>query len=113
MPVKCANVDLLWKRVEDAKLQLDNCHNYIREIKQDKAAGALPIADGNLAYRHALRAEELATKAYLRAMSDFRAALVVENPPESTSPAVTVDAENGDDFGIYKRRSNNRPRSAA
>ena len=48
---------------------------YVREITHDKAAGALPPKDGNLAYRHALKADELAVKTYFRTLNDFKAAL--------------------------------------
>lgn len=89
------NLELLWRRMENAKLQLDHCHNYVREISQDKVSGALPIADGNLARRHALRAEELAVEAYVSALDDFKVALL---PPLSPD-----DAEGGHDLTPRER----------
>lgn len=77
----------LWKRLEDAKLQLDHCHNYVREIIQDKAHGALAPKEENLAYRHALKAEELAVKTYFRTLNDFKAAL----PPPSNFRLLTQE----------------------
>lgn len=103
MPVNSYDLELLWRRLEDAKLQLDNCHNYIREIKQDKAAGALPFGDGNLAHRHALRAEELAIKTYFRALNDFKEALALQKAPEPPSSGAAADEGDTPEFGITPR----------
>jgi len=73
-----SKLDLLWRRLEDSKLQLDHCHNYIREIQRDRIAGAVSDGDGNLAYKHALRTEEEAVSRYMNALHDFKAALVLE-----------------------------------
>ena len=67
-------LDLLWTRLEDAKLRLDVAHSYVKEIRQDQ----LPSPDHDYAHRLALDAEALALKNYLRARSDFRATLASE-----------------------------------
>ena len=77
MPLNPTEVDLLWRRLEDAKLQLDHCHNYVREIQQDHIAGTVSDADGNVAYRHALVMEEQAVSRYWRALNDFKAVLAL------------------------------------
>lgn len=46
---------LLWKRLEEAKLQLDLCHNFMNEIRDDKAAGTVSVADGSYAHGRTLR----------------------------------------------------------
>jgi DNA-binding NarL/FixJ family response regulator len=76
MPLNPHTLELLWRRLEDAKLQLDHCHNYIREIQRDR--GAIPESDGKFAYRHALRTEAVALNRYLKALNDFKAALPLE-----------------------------------
>ena len=81
-------LELLWKRLEDAKLQLDHCHNYVREIKKDKVSGAVPFADGNYAHLRGLRAEEHAIESYWRALNEFKVALL----PEKSLP----EANDGD-----------------
>ena len=53
------DLESLWKRLEDAKLRMDHCHNYVMEIQQDKLSVAVPFADGNYAHVRALRAQEL------------------------------------------------------
>src|SRR5689334_10728672 len=68
-------LELLWKRVEDVRLQVQFARTYVKEISQDLAAGAIPSSDGNLTFRRALRAESLAVENYLRALREFQAAL--------------------------------------
>ena len=63
-------LDLLWTRLEDAKLRLDLAHNHVKETRQHY----LSSPDGNYAHRHSVHAEELAVKNYRRALSDFVAA---------------------------------------
>jgi len=85
MPLNTHKLELLWRQVEDTKLQLDHCHNYIREIQQDKITGAVPEGDGNLACRHALRTEAVAVNRYLKALNEFKAALALEPGPEEAN----------------------------
>lgn len=91
-------LDLLWKRLEDAKLQLDHCHNYIRDIQRDTVSGAVPAGDGNYAHLHGLKAEEYAIGRYLRAVNDYKAALLSQK--SLAEPEKTV---NGDAGGITPR----------
>ncbi len=84
-------LELLWRRLEDAKLRLDHCHNYIKEIKQDKLSGAVSFSDGNYAHVHALRAEEVAVKRYLKALGDFKTALMMERVPRAATEEPEAD----------------------
>lgn len=68
-----SDLDMLWRRLEDARLRLDLAHNYVREITDDLKDGAVPEPDGNLAYRHALRAEDLAAQNYLSILNRYKA----------------------------------------
>ena len=67
-----------WRRLENAKLQLDHCHNYINDLHRDMALGGVPCADGHLACVHALRAQELAIENYRSVANDYRAMLLGE-----------------------------------
>ena len=74
-PVSSANqhkMELLWERLEQAKVELDLAHNRVKEINQEKLSGAIPYPDGDYAHGKALRSEELAIGNYLRALRDFR-----------------------------------------
>lgn len=86
VPVNGQEFELIWSRLEDAKLHLDLCHNYIKEIWQDKASGAVPESDGNLAHKHALRAQETALDRYLHALHDLKMALALEIPAPPHRP---------------------------
>ena len=68
-------LELLWKRVEGVRLQVQFARTYVKEISQDLAAGGIPSSDGNLAFRRALHAESLAVANYLRAVRELEAAL--------------------------------------
>src|SRR5215469_10979571 len=76
-----AKVELLWTRLEDAKLELDLAHSHMQGVNQDQISGVVPSADSNYAYRQGLRAEEAATKKHLIALHDFEAALALESVP--------------------------------
>ena len=71
-------MELLWKRLEQAKLDLDLAHNHVKEINQDKLSGAIPLADGIYARGRALQEEESAVGNYLRALHDLEAALTLD-----------------------------------
>ena len=81
---------LLWKRMENAKLQLDHCHNYLRDIQHDTVSGAVSGVDGNYAHLHGLKAEELAIGRYLRAMNDYKAALLGQETPAEANDGVPL-----------------------
>ena len=80
MPVSLPRPDLevLWRRIEDAKLQLDHCHNYLREINEDSTEGVVSEEDGKEAYQRALVMEEQAVSRYLSAINDFKAAVALD-----------------------------------
>lgn len=84
-------LDLLWKRLEDAKLQLDHCHNFIRDIQHDTPSGAVAAAEGNDAHLHGLKAEELAIGRYFRAVNDYKAALLSQT--SLAEPGETIDGD--------------------
>lgn len=81
MPLKPHKLDLLWKRLEDAKLQHDFALTYTKEIKADKLSGDIPAPDGHYAHRNALRGELEAVERLLTALQDFKAALAAERRP--------------------------------
>ncbi len=71
-----SDLDELWRRLKDAKLRLDLAHNYVREITEDLKDGAVPEPDGYLAYRHVLRAEDLAAQNYLSILNRYQAVVL-------------------------------------
>jgi len=85
MPISPHKLELLWRRLEDAKLRMDFAHNYLNEIRQDRAAGALPSPDGQHAHLRALNEQQVAVKNYFSALEDFRAALSLEKSPTGIS----------------------------
>ena len=101
--VNSQKLELLWRGLENAKLQLDHCHNYVREIRQDRATRVLPSPDGNFVYSRALSAEESAIQAYFRALNDLKAALLLERGSQLASPEAITDAAYADEFGLTAR----------
>lgn len=85
MAVNPNKLELLWRRLEDAKLQLDFALNYAHEIYADKLSGDIPAPDGHYAHRNALRGEREAVDRFLKALGDFKAALVGEPAPTGVS----------------------------
>jgi len=75
-----AKLNLLWKRVEDARLQWKFARNYVNEVNEDRVG--VPSADGSYAHLHALHAQHLAVESYLNALQEFKAALALENAPQ-------------------------------
>ena len=82
-----AELDLLWKRVEDARLQWKFARNYVNEISEDRASGGMPSADGSYAHLRALRIQRLAVENYHRALQEFNAALLLERAPQAPAEA--------------------------
>ena len=97
MPVDPRQLEVLWARLEDAKLQLDFALNYAKEIEADKLSGDIPAPDGYYAHRNALRGQEQAATRYLRALREFQAALASERGANGVSPKepATGPAANG------------------
>ena len=92
-------LDLLWKRVEDARLQWKSARQNAKEVQEDRLSGGLPAADGSYAHLHALRDQRLAVEHYLHALQEFKGALALERSPEEPpeeKPAVgTTNGSNG------------------
>lgn len=85
------DLELLWRQLEDAKLKLDHCHNYLREINQDSTEGVVSEEDGKNAYQHALVMQEQAVSRYLSAINDFKAAVALDTLDEDKGEARAVD----------------------
>jgi DNA-binding NarL/FixJ family response regulator len=85
-------LDLLWTRLEDAKLELDLAHSHMQGVNQDQVSGTVPSADSNYAYERGLKAEETATQKHLIALQDFKAALALEPVPLGPSAVESQQA---------------------
>lgn len=60
-------LEQLWRnRLNDARLRLDFARTYLREVQRDFKTGDIPSADGDFAYKKALRAENAALAEYHR-----------------------------------------------
>jgi len=77
-----AKLDSLWKRVEDARLQWKSARQHANEVREERVASGIPLADGSYLHLHALRAQRLAVENYRSALQNFNAALASENPQE-------------------------------
>lgn len=85
-----AKLDLLWKHVEDARLRWKLARNYVNEVNENRASGAMPYSDGSYAHLHALHAQRLAVESYRRALQDFQAALTLDKAPSTISQEETA-----------------------
>lgn len=95
---------LFWKRLEDAKQELDGAHQQVTNIKIERIFGAVPLAEGNYAKTQALRAHELAVKNYLKAFGDLKAALSENQQSDAEAePEVTAQGAPGGENGITPR----------
>ena len=66
------DIENLWReRVRDVRLRLDFARNYLAEIQKDVKAGGIPRADGDFAYRNAIRAEREALAEYRKMLKIF------------------------------------------
>ena len=62
-------LEALWRsRVTDAKLRLEFARLFLKEVQTDLAADVVPVADGQFAFRQALRAENAALAEYNRVL---------------------------------------------
>lgn len=93
MAVPKTKLDLLWHRLEDAKLQLEFALSYLKEIRADQLCGDIPAPDGYYALRNALAGEEEAVTRYLCALHDLKAALALDRVPNGASPPVLTPRE--------------------
>ncbi len=66
-------LDLLWKRVEDARLKWKSAHQRVKAVHEDSAS--IPPADGSYADVHSLQAQLVAVENYLHALQEFKAEL--------------------------------------
>ena len=80
-----ADLDLLWKRVEEARLQWKSTCSHAQEAQEDRFSSGVPLADGSYVHLRALHAQRLAVENYHRALQDFNAALVADGG--SSKPA--------------------------
>lgn len=65
-------LESLWRnRVRDARIRLDFSRSYLDEVRQDRRSGAIPEADGDYAYRRALRADRDALAEFRRVLRIF------------------------------------------
>jgi hypothetical protein len=69
-------VEILWKRLEDAKLQLDFSHNYTREVVDDLRSEQVRSSEEESACGRAVRVEELAIQNYGRHLDELHRAIV-------------------------------------
>ena len=68
-----------WKRLLDAKLQLDMAWNYLNEVRQDMRTGTVPAPDREFAYKRALDGKHAALEAFTRALNEFQSAALPED----------------------------------
>jgi len=87
-------MDLLWRRLENAKQGLDLAYQQITQVKQDRISDVVPSADGNYAHTLALRDHEVAVTNYLKALGDLKAALLANQQVDAQPENIEV-SENG------------------
>jgi DNA-binding NarL/FixJ family response regulator len=97
MRVNHEKTDLVWRRLENAKQELDHAHQQITKLQQDRISDAVPSANGNNAHTLALRDHELAVTNYLKALADVKARMPSDQPVDLAEPQSTEvsDGENG------------------
>ena len=61
-------IEIVEKRVENARLQLEWAQNYRQEVERDLASGLVRARTGEDAYQRALRAERLAREHHQQAL---------------------------------------------
>ena len=67
MPSDPVELTEKWRqRLYDAKLRLEFARSFVKEVSADCASGAIPAADGWLAYRQALATERDALAEFVR-----------------------------------------------
>ena len=74
--MKAQTLDLLWRRVEDAKRRLDALHKVVAETKLR--------TDGSADYARAVSAQQMAASAYLQAVDEFMAAITIDEAPRAS-----------------------------
>ena len=70
--------DRLWRRVQDAKRELDLAHDAVHEAQHELKSGALPAPDGNYAYKQTLKTQEQALSLYCAALGEWKVMLQAE-----------------------------------
>lgn len=97
MPATQPALEVLWQRVEDARLQWKSAHSHVKAAEENRAD--MPSADGSYAHLHTLHAQRVAVANYCRALQDFTAALAAElgpaEPPKPKAAAQTTHGSNG------------------
>ena len=82
-------LEALWKRIEEARLQVQSARTRRAGVEDDR--DGMPSVDGHFAYRQALRTETLAVSSYLHGLQEYRAALSsVPQQAETTNHAAPI-----------------------
>ena len=76
MTPKRKELEAAWRKLDDAKLQLDHAHNYTREVAGDIQSGNVAFAEWEDACRRALRVEQLALANCEKRLSTLREVLL-------------------------------------
>lgn len=63
-----SEIQIVERRVENARLQLEWAHNYRQEIERDCASGLIDTRTGEDAYQRAIHAERLAREHHQQAL---------------------------------------------
>jgi len=86
-----AELELLWKHVEDARLQWKSAQQHATEVHADRFSGGIPVPDGSYAHLQAIHAQRLAVENFHRALQEFNAALVGEPNSPAAKKAQSDD----------------------
>ena len=93
MAANQADLDLLWKHVEDARLQWKSARDHAQEAHEDRFSSSVPSADGSYAHLRALHAQRLAAENYHHALQDFNAALALDGGSSEGKPGANNGQE--------------------
>lgn len=94
---------LRWRRLENAYHKLDDACAYAEEVQQDIHSGVTPSANADLAYRIALRVEQLAIQEYVSVLKTLTD-LVCDKIPEEGSHTDTCDVGQAGRCTSYDRK---------
>lgn len=86
--------EAFWRgRLIDARIQLRFARDYVREVQRDLESGNIGQADGQYAFQHAMRAENLALEHYEKVLRIVEDLIVRGKMPEV--PPKAVDGSGG------------------
>lgn len=92
MGSKEQELELLWLRLHQAKLELDESHRRVSAARQVHVSGEITSSDGFEAYVQALSLEKLAFKAFSTAFDQLHAALSNHQRPKAHHKSTTERA---------------------